>query len=458
MLQRIPGIKTRTQLGMLTRQSVVISKGFVTFSGWCGLLPSHHKPDRAVDRFESRSRQVSPLQPDSAPPLHGGRVMLVSETWKQINGVSTTVDNLKKQLEDRDFTVKVLYPALFPTIPTNHPGMRISNPIGLTRRVGKEIENFKPERIFILTETPLGSAAKAYCQKKKLPYSTSFSIKWDDYLKQHFAVPKTLTYKWLKGFHEKASSVLVITPSLLQDLQQRGFKNLVLWRQAINTERFHLLPEQEREEFIQSQGLADKPRPFYLFVGRVSSEKNIEAFLKADLPGTKLIVGPEGAGHALERLKRQYSDAVFTGPKYGDELAKFYASSDVFVFPSKSDTLGLVMLEGLASGLPVVGFNVIGPKDVIEPGSKVGYLVETDQELAQKARQAWQDLQSGQVSRQDCRDAALAFSWPVCINTLLDNLKVHTWKARGTPPAPLAKVGFWPSWLGRSNHGAESGL
>ena len=356
--------------------------------------------------------------------------MLVSETWKQINGVSTTVDNLKKQLEQRNFTVQVLYPALFPTIPTNHPGMRISNPIGLKRKVAKAIEEFKPERVFILTETPLGSAAKAYCQKKKLPYTTSFSIKWDDYLLKHFAVPKMLTYKWLRGFHEKASAVLVITPSLLEDLRHRGFKNLVLWRQAIDTDRFHLLPEQERQDFIKAQGLDHRPRPFYLFVGRVSTEKNIEAFLKTDLPGTKLIVGPEGQGHSLEKLKRQYPDAVFTGPQYGDELAKFYASSDVFVFPSKSDTLGLVMLEGLASGLPVVGYNVTGPKDVVEPGSKVGFLAENDQELREHCLSAWQDLESGKITRQDCRNAALAFSWPQCIDTLLDNLKIHIWKSK----------------------------
>lgn len=374
----------------------------------------------AAPTFGSRDR-FHPV-----PPA-GKRVMLVSETWKDVNGVSSTIDNLVKELEKRDCQVEVLYPALFPTLPTNYPGMRISNPFGLENKIGKKIEEFKPERIFILTEGPMGWAAKNYCNNNKLPFSTSFSIKWDDYLKTHFGLPKSATYKWLKNFHKKAASILVITPSLLQDLQKRGFKNLVLWQQAVDTERFHLLPEDRREEFITQQGLADRKRPFYLFVGRVSSEKNIETFLKSDLPGTKIIIGPEGSGYSIDKLKKLYPDAVFTGPKRGKELADFYASSDVFVFPSKSDTLGLVMMEAMASGLPVVGFNVTGPKDVIQPGSKVGFLAEGDEELGKQAVRAWEDLKSGKITRQECRDAALAYSWPQCINTMMDNLKIHVW-------------------------------
>lgn len=363
----------------------------------------------------------------------GQRVMIVSETWKQINGVSTTLDSLVTQLKERGYRVEVLHPALFPTIPTNYPNMRISNPFGLKKKVGQKIEAFKPERIFILTEGPLGWATKNYCQQTGLPYSTSYSIKWDDYFKKHFHLPRNTAFKWLRNFHEKASAVLVITPSLLEDLRKLGFKNLVLWRQAVDSERFNLMPEETRKQFLQRQGLEHRQRPFYLYVGRVSSEKNIISFLNADLPGTKLVVGPEGAGYSLAKLKQQYPNVIFTGPKQGKELADYYGASDVFVFPSKADTLGLVMLEALASGLPVVGFDVTGPKDVIEPGSKVGYLARNNQELRDKAILAWEELQSGAISRQECRKAALAYSWPQCINTLLNNLKVHVWPE--SPPS-----------------------
>ena len=231
----------------------------------------------------------------------------------------------------------------------------------------------------------------------------------------------------------------MITPSLLEDLKKNGFRNMVLWKQVVDANRFRLFSERERQDFLKSQRLENRPRPFYLFVGRVSSEKNIEAFLKAGLPGTKLVVGPEGAGLSLAKLKRKYPQVMFTGPRYGDELGGYYASSDVFMFPSKADTLGLVMLEAMASGLPVVGFNVTGPKDVIEPGGQTGFLAENDADLKEKAVQAWENLQSGNITRQACRDAALKASWSQCVSTLLENLKIHVWPPSQYPPANATK-------------------
>lgn len=374
------------------------------------------------------------LYPFGLKPNTGKRVLLVTETFEQINGVSTTVNGLTKALKQKGFQVEVMHPDLFPTLPTNYPDMRITNPIGLKKRIRNRIEAIRPDRIFILTEGPLGWAARNYCQKEKIPFSTSYSIKWDDYLKTHFHVPKWLTLKFLRKFHEKAKAVLVITPSLLADLQRAGFKNLVLWKQAVDVERFQPATEAEREALRFREGLGNRPRPFYLYVGRVSAEKNIEAFLKADLPGTKIIVGPEGAKMSLERLRQEYPDAVFTGPKKGRALADYYATSDVFVFPSKSDTLGLVMLEALASGLPVVGFDVTGPKDVIPPNSKAGFLARNDKELREQAIRAWEQLKSGQINRNHCRDLAMTFSWPQCAQAVLDNLKTHLWKGSENRP------------------------
>ncbi len=356
------------------------------------------------------------------------KILIVSETYNQMNGVSTTVDGLLKELERRGYQAEVLHSGLFPALPINYPDMQISNPIGLKHRVQKKIETMKPDRVFILTEGPLGWAARNYCQSKGIPFSSSYSIKWDDYLKTHFRVPKWFTMRVLRKFHEKAQAVLVITPSLMDDLQRAGFKNLVLWRQAVDVERFQPASDIDRETFVQEQGLAHRPRPFYLYVGRVSAEKNIEAFLGADLPGTKIVVGPQGAGMSLAELQAEYPDAVFVGPKKGKELARFYSGSDIFVFPSKSDTLGLVMLEALASGLPVIGFDVTGPKDVIPRDGKTGFLARSDEELRTHAIQAWRLLQDGQISRQDCRALALTFSWPQCVQTMMDNLKTHLWK------------------------------
>lgn len=368
------------------------------------------------------------VYPFSAIAKPGKKVLIVSETYNQMNGVSTTVDGLVKGLEQRGYQADVLHSGLFPALPINYPDMQISNPIGLKNRVQKKIESMKPDRVFILTEGPLGWATRNYCKNKDIPFSTSYSIKWDDYLKTHFHIPKWFTMRMLRRFHEKAQAVLVITPSLVDDLQRAGFKNLVLWRQAVDVERFQPASELERETFVREQGLERRPRPFYLYVGRVSAEKNIESFLRSDLPGTKLVVGPQGAGMSLASLQAEYPDVVFVGPKKGKELARFYSGSDIFVFPSKSDTLGLVMLEALASGLPVIGFDVTGPKDVIPRDGKTGFLVKDDEELRKYAIQAWRLLQDGQMSRQDCRALALTFSWPQCVQTMMDNLKIHLWK------------------------------
>lgn len=378
---------------------------------------------------------VAPLPLDgfsvqsSLQPLSGRKILIVTETYNQMNGVSTTVAGLVKELEKQGDQVNVLHSGLFPALPIQYPDMRISNPVGLKRRVRDQIESIKPDRIVILTEGPLGWAARNYCQSRNIPFSTSYSIKWDDYLSTHYHVPKWLTMRMLRKFHEKAQAVLVITPSLMEDLSRAGFKNLVLWRQAVDVERFQPATESEREKFVHREGLQDRPRPFYLYVGRVSAEKNIEAFLNADLPGTKIVVGPQGAGMSLERLQAEHPDVRFVGPKRGQDLSQYYSGSDVFVFPSKSDTLGLVMLEALASGLPVVGFDVTGPKDVLPPGSKAGFLAATDAELRSQAMRAWELLQSGQISRTDCRELAMTFSWPQCVQTMMANLKTHFWKS-----------------------------
>lgn len=366
-------------------------------------------------QFKSNSPNITPL---------GQKVMIVTDSWDTISGVRTTVNNLIDTLKAQNYKVSVVHTGQFKSIPSSYPGLRLANPLGLKKKVAQKIESENPNRMFIVTEGPLGWAARNYCLKNGIPFSTNYTTKWPEYMKAHYKIPTSLSYRIIKHFHDKAQAVLVTTPSLLEDLKQRGFKNLFLWTRAVDTKRFSILSETERQAFITQQGLANRARPFYLYVGRVSTEKNIETFLKSDLPGTKIVVGPEGAHMSLDKLRQDYPDVVFTGPKTGKELTDFYGSSDVFVFPSKTDTFGLVMLEALASGLPVVGFNVTGPKDVLGQNSQVGFLANHDTEFQQKALQAWHALQSGTITRQACREYALPFSWEECAKKLLSYLKV----------------------------------
>ncbi|HEY9687394.1 MAG TPA: glycosyltransferase family 1 protein [Coleofasciculaceae cyanobacterium] len=381
----------------------------------------------------------------------GQRVLIVTGTWGKINGVATTAAETYKRLKDRGYEVEVFHPGQFPKLPSFYPGQDCAIPFQMKQK----IEAFKPNRVFILTEDPLGWTVRNYCLRHDIPFTTNYTTQWPEYMKAFLGIPPHLTYQLLQKFHNSAQTVLVTTQSMLDSLAQKGFKNLKLWSPAVNTDLYKPMTDKQRTDYRKQQPLpeayqalhsqnskppktfADLKSPFFLYVGRVSKEKNIEAFLQADLPGTKLVVGPAGVGINLEEMQQHYPDAVFLGPKKSgsQELADVYAASDVFVFPSKTDTLGLVMLEALSSGIPVASFNITGPKDVIEPGCKVGYLAETSDQnpdlerknLELKARQAWTELQQGRITREDCRQYVLPFSWDACVSKLLDNLKIHQW-------------------------------
>jgi glycosyltransferase involved in cell wall biosynthesis len=261
------------------------------------------------------------------------------------------------------------------------------------------LDDFKPDTIHIAVEGPLGRNAKRYCTKRGLAFTTAYHTKFPEYLQEHARVPLWITYRMLRQFHKGSSALMVATASLEQELQARGFQNLVFWTRGVDTELF----KPGDKSFLQY------PRPIWLCVGRVAPEKNLEALLRLELPGTILIVG---GGPQLRQLKREFPNVVFVGPKTGAELTQYYGASDVFVFPSLKDTYGLVLLEALACGLPVAAYPVTGPMDVLT-SANVGIL---DNDLRVAAEKALL------LSPQACREFALQHTWEISAQEFLDNL------------------------------------
>lgn len=261
------------------------------------------------------------------------------------------------------------------------------------------IESHRPCVVHIATEGPLGFTARRYCVKRDIPFTTAFHTKFPEYVHARFGVPIALTYKLMRWFHGKSRGVMVATQTIENELIKWGLQNIKRWTRGVDTDLFK----------PGDKSFLDLPRPISLYVGRVAVEKNIEAFLKLDLKGSKLVVGD---GPQLKELKKRYPDVHFVGVKEGEELASHFAASDVFVFPSRTDTFGLVLLEALASGVPVAAYPVPGPLDVIGD-APVGCL---NGDLAVAAREA---LKADPVR---CRDYALGYSWETSTQQFLDNV------------------------------------
>ncbi|HKY94841.1 MAG TPA: glycosyltransferase family 1 protein [Kiloniellales bacterium] len=331
------------------------------------------------------------------------RVALVTDAWfPQINGVVRTLSRVKDELEAMGHRLSVFAPHQFRTLPCpTYPEIRLALLQGgrLRRRLGED----RPQAIHIATEGPLGMAARRFCLSRRLPFTTSYHTRFPEYVSARFPVPTSWGYRVMRWFHRPSAGVMVATASLRDELAGRGFGNLKAWSRGVDLALFRPRPDEPPPY--------DLPRPVFLFVGRVAVEKNIEAFLKLDLPGSKLVVGD---GPQLAELRRRYPEARFAGAKVGEALARHYAAADVFVFPSLTDTFGLVLLEALASGLPVAAYPVTGPKDVIgaEPG--VGVL---DEDLGKAARAALS------LDRTRARAYAERFSWRATAELFLANLR-----------------------------------
>lgn len=327
------------------------------------------------------------------------KIAIVTDAWRpQTNGVvktlSTTADGLRALGHD----VRVIEPNQFKTFPCpTYPEIRLAwLPYG---RVAESLEEFGPDAIHIATEGTLGAAARKWCLRRRFPFTTSYHTQFPEYVRARVPIPLAVSYAHLRRFHSAAARTMVATPAMQRLLESRGFRNIVRWTRGVDVSLFK--PRDKR--------FLDFPRPIAMYVGRVAVEKNIEAFLKLDLPGTKVIVGD---GPARAELEVNYRSAKFVGYRFGEELAAHVAAADVFVFPSRTDTFGLVLLEAMACGVPVAAYPVTGPIDVVTQG----VTGELNEDLRVAA------LAALKLDPRQCRAYALANTWETATRQFLSQL------------------------------------
>ncbi|MDE2112401.1 MAG: glycosyltransferase family 1 protein [Alphaproteobacteria bacterium] len=337
------------------------------------------------------------------PEPHRLKVLIVTDAWSpQVNGVVRTLEMLGRDLRALGHEVHYATPEGRFTLPLpTYSEIRLAIfPRGALER---EFREFAPDAIHIATEGTLGMSARTICLKYNIPFTTSFHTRFPEYVRARFPfIGEETVYNFLRWFHQPATAMMVATPSLKRELESRNFRNVRIWSRGVDTELFRPIPGTS----------LPFPKPVWLYVGRIAVEKNIEAFLKLDLPGTKVLIGDGPARYALERA---YPAAKFLGPKIGEPLAEAYAASDVFVFPSRTDTFGLVILEALACGTPVAAYPVQGPLDVVN-GAPVAVL---DEDLEKACRAALA------IPREATRAFALTQSWRACTQQFLLNLAVE---------------------------------
>jgi glycosyltransferase involved in cell wall biosynthesis len=347
------------------------------------------------------------------------RILLVTDAWEpQVNGVVRTLTKVVHELRDMGHSVEVISPDQFKTFPLpTYPEIKVA--IGVYEPVQERFKAFEPEAIHIATEGPIGLAARRICVEWKLPFTTSYHTRFPEYVSARLPVPLAAGYAYMKWFHKPSGRLMVATPTMRDELSHHGFRNISAWSRGVDTQAFRPRRADEPDLF------ANLARPVSLYVGRVAVEKNIEAFLGIDLPGTKVVVGD---GPQREELAAKHPGAVFTGAKFGDELAAHFACADVFVFPSLTDTFGLVILEAMAAGTPVAAYPAPGPIDII-PGSGAGVLAASATEGLREAC-----LDCLKLDRAGVRAFAEKFSWRACAEDFVRNLQPY--------PEP-EKTRFW---------------
>jgi len=327
------------------------------------------------------------------------RILIATDAWHpQVNGVVRTLTSLARSASALGAEIDFLTPDGFPSVgvPT-YPGLRVALPN--RREIARRIEAASPDAIHIATEGPIGWAVRAYCRRRKLAFTTSYTTRFPEYIAVRSIIPADVSYAVLRHFHAAATMTMIATASLRQELDARGFRKLGTWTRGVDTDLF--TPDDPVE--------LDLPRPIFMTVGRVAVEKNLEAFLTLDLPGSKVVIG---GGPQRAVLQRQYPKVRFLGEKTGKDLTSHLAAADVFVFPRLTDTFGVVQLEALACGTPVAAFPVTGPLDVIAD-HPVGAL-DTDLRSA--------CIRALGISRELCRSFALERSWENSARQFIGNL------------------------------------
>ncbi len=344
------------------------------------------------------------------------RILIATDAWRpQVNGVVSTLERMTQAAAELGAEFEFLTPQGMWSAPMpSYPEIRLALPN--LWRIGRQIEDAAPDHIHIATEGPIGWLTRRYCLRRNRIFTTSYHTRFPEYVSARFGVPESLTYAWLRNFHSPSATAMAPTPTIAADLTRRGFTRVRLWTRGVNHALFR--PRTERA--------LDLPRPIFLSVGRVAVEKNLEALLSLDLPGSTVIVGD---GPARPGLERRYPHAHFLGAMHGEELAGVYASADVFVFPSRTDTFGIVLIEAMASGLPVAAFPVPGPIDVVVPSAGV-----LDEDLRAAC------LKALTIPRENAREHSLRFTWRESARQFLENVEMSRAERRQTAP-PAERVG-----------------
>ncbi len=316
------------------------------------------------------------------------KIVVATDAWRpQVNGVVFTFERMSAAAREFNAEFAFVTPEAFRTLPLpTYPEIRLA--LAGPAEVGRRIESAGADHVHIATEGPIGWAARRYCLRRGRPFTTSFHTRFPEYLAARFPAPKSWSYALLRRFHAPAVRVMAPTLSMRTELTRRGFARVGVWTRGVDHALFH----------PSARDTLDLPRPIFLYVGRVAVEKNVEAFLKLSLPGSTVVVGE---GPELEALRRKYPQAHFLGALYGEPLSRMFASADVFVFPSRTDTFGVVLIEALASGLPVAAYPVTGPLDVI--GSTGAGVLDEDLGAA--------CLAALKISPSVARKRSLAFTW-----------------------------------------------
>lgn len=330
------------------------------------------------------------------------RIAIATDAWfPQVNGVVRTLAATVAELDRRGYEVELVTPERFLTVPM--PGYSAIR-LALAPRMGvrRMLDAFVPDIVHISTEGPIGWAARGWCQSRGVPFTTAFHTRFPDYAAVRTGISAEAFWPIMRRFHAQSRAVMVATQSLEDELRERGFRSTRRWSRGIDQWIF-------RPDGEQHPALAHLPRPILLNVGRVAAEKNLEAFLAADMPGTKVVVGD---GPALAELRARYPEAVFVGALSGEDLAAAYRTADCFVFPSRTDTFGLVVIEALSCGVPVAAYPVTGPRDIIGE-APVGGLDEDLSNAVAKALKA---------DREACAAHGAEFSWERATDQFLEAL------------------------------------
>jgi glycosyltransferase involved in cell wall biosynthesis len=347
------------------------------------------------------------------------RILLATDAWEpQVNGVVRTLTRTVAECREMGHEVEVISPDQFKTFPLpTYPEIKLA--VGAYEPLQEKFKSFEPEAIHIATEGPIGFAARRICLDWKLPFTTSYHTKFPEYVAARLPLPVSAGYAYMRWFHKPSGRLMVATPTMRDELAKHGFRNISPWSRGVDTEQFH--PDKRGHPDVY----AELTGPIWLNVGRIAVEKNLEALLDLDLPGTKVIVGD---GPQKAALAAKYPDVVFPGSKTGEELSAYFAGADVFVFPSLTDTFGMVILEAMASGTPVAAFPAPGPVDII-PNSGSGRLAETLTDGLREACLGCLDL-----DRDAVRAYAERFSWRASADEFVRNLQPY--------PEP-EKTRFW---------------